>query len=87
MLIKSNDAEGVITKISSKNQITLPVKIVKKLGLTKNQRVRVLILEDGDLKIKILPDPIAAICGIFEGRSGGTKQFLKDRYEDDKYYN
>lgn len=80
------ELEFVITKISSKNQITLPVKMVKKLGLTKNQRVKVLILEDGDLKIQILPDPIAALCGILKGTKLGVKDFLRERYEDDKHY-
>jgi hypothetical protein len=43
ILNKSGELESVITKISSKNQITIPVKIIKQLGIKKNQRVKVLI--------------------------------------------
>ena len=89
ILTNKGELEAVITKISSKNQITIPVKIIKQLGLTKNQRVKVWLNKKAnktEIKIEVLPDPIAALCGIFKGRSGGTEEFLKQRYEDDKNY-
>jgi bifunctional DNA-binding transcriptional regulator/antitoxin component of YhaV-PrlF toxin-antitoxin module len=90
ILSGTGELEAVITKISSKNQITIPVKIIKQLNLTKNQRVKVWLNKKAgktEIKIEILPDPLAAIRGILKGLPGGTKEFLKERYEDDKYYN
>ncbi len=89
ILSSKGEVEAVITKISSKNQITIPVKIIKQLGLTKNQRVKVWLNKKAnktEIKIEILPDPIAKLRGILKGTGLGVKDFLRERYEDDKNY-
>ena len=80
VLNKSGELEYIITKISSKNQITLPVKVIKKLGFQNNQRVKVLISKNGKLQIEMLPDPIAKLRGILKGTNLGVKDFLRERY-------
>jgi bifunctional DNA-binding transcriptional regulator/antitoxin component of YhaV-PrlF toxin-antitoxin module len=88
-LNKFGELESVITKISSKNQITIPVKIIKQLGITKNQRVKVLLSKKQnktEITIEILPDPISRLRGILKGTNLGVRDFLRERYEDDKNY-
>ena len=90
VLNKSGELDGIITKISSKNQFTIPVSVIKQKGLSKNQRVKVIFDKSKSktlFSVEILPDPIAKLRGILKGKPGGVKEFLKDRYEDDKYYN
>jgi bifunctional DNA-binding transcriptional regulator/antitoxin component of YhaV-PrlF toxin-antitoxin module len=89
ILSSTGELEAVITKISSKNQITIPVKIIKQLNLTKNQRVKVWLNKKAgktEIKIEILPDPIAKLRGILKGTNLGVEDFLRERYEDDKNY-
>jgi bifunctional DNA-binding transcriptional regulator/antitoxin component of YhaV-PrlF toxin-antitoxin module len=88
-LINTGELMSVITKISSKNQITLPVAMTNQMGLGKNQRVKVVLdLRNGANKISFetLPDPIARLRGILKGTNFGVKHFLRERYEDDKTY-
>jgi bifunctional DNA-binding transcriptional regulator/antitoxin component of YhaV-PrlF toxin-antitoxin module len=86
---KSGELESVITKISSKNQITIPAQMIKQIGLTKNQRVKVTFNKKANktkMEIEIFPDPFAKLRGILKGTKLGVADFLRERYEDDKNY-
>ena len=45
----------MITTVTGKNQITIPAKLARKLGIQPGQRIDWSIGEDGVLKAKILP--------------------------------
>ncbi len=67
------------TTISSKNQITLPADIVRRLGLKAGDKLAVELI-DGE--VLIVPEPTSWVAwgqGIAAGLYGGTKESV-DRY-------
>ena len=45
----------MITKVTGKNQITIPAEIARKLNIESGQRIDWRIDEDGNLVVKLLP--------------------------------
>lgn len=55
------------TRITSKNQATLPVTALRKAGLKPGDRVRVDAAANGELRITRIADPIARYAGALTG--------------------
>jgi len=55
------------TRITSKNQATIPVSALRKAGLKAGDRVRVDAAANGELRITRAIDPIARYAGALTG--------------------
>lgn len=55
------------TRISSKNQVTLPTEAIRQAGLAVGDRVRVEVRGPGEVVLVRADDPIAAFAGVLTG--------------------
>ncbi len=60
------------TRVSSKNQVTLPVDILRRARLSPGDQLRVGLDATGRLTLTPLVDPILAITGAVPGLAGAT---------------
>jgi AbrB family looped-hinge helix DNA binding protein len=64
-------------KLSSKNQVTIPAKACKVLGLKAGRTFQVVVKED---RIELIPDePISALRGMIKGYSSRLER------DDDRF--
>ncbi len=68
--------ESNSSKVSSQNQITLPVDVRNKLGVNPGDKV-VFIEENGEIIIKSLKDLIYEVVDSFKGFEETEKEFRK----------
>ena len=74
--------ESNSSKVSSQNQITLPVDVRNKLGVSPGDKV-VFIEENGEIIIKSLKDLIYEVVDSFKGFEETEKEFRKGfRFRD-----
>ncbi|MEI6728565.1 MAG: AbrB/MazE/SpoVT family DNA-binding domain-containing protein [bacterium] len=75
-------------KISSKNQITLPVEILNGINLGKGDYVK-LVFDPKKQTVSLIPvaNPIASLKGFLKKTNYSTKQFLDDKKLEEKAYN
>ena len=57
------------SKISSKNQVTLPVQALREAGIAAGDRVRVVAQGRGRLTLTVLDDPLESLIGCAPGVS------------------
>lgn len=60
--------ESGVTTISSKNQITIPVAVLKAAGLTAGDRMQVVGKEDGTLRLVRDIDAVVEFAGALTGK-------------------
>jgi bifunctional DNA-binding transcriptional regulator/antitoxin component of YhaV-PrlF toxin-antitoxin module len=58
------------SRISTKNQVTLPVEALRAAGLQTGDRVRIDALGPGELRVVREPDPLASFAGRLRGLYG-----------------
>ena len=58
------------SRISSKNQVTLPIAALGHAGLRSGDRVRIEALGPGELRLVREPDPVATFAGELRGVYG-----------------
>jgi AbrB family looped-hinge helix DNA binding protein len=68
--------ESNSSRVSSQNQITLPVDVRNKLGVNPGDKV-VFIEENGEIIIKSLKDLIYEVVDSFKGFEETEKEFRK----------
>jgi AbrB family looped-hinge helix DNA binding protein len=68
--------ESNSSRVSSQNQITLPVDVRNKLGVSPGDKV-VFIEENGEIIIKSLKDLIYEVVDSFKGFEETEKEFRK----------
>jgi AbrB family looped-hinge helix DNA binding protein len=68
--------ESNSSRVSSQNQITLPVDVRNKLGVNPGDKV-VFIEENGEIIIKSLTDLIYEVVDSFKGFEETEKEFRK----------
>ena len=56
-----------VTKVSSQNQITIPVDALRSSGIQAGDRLRVSSTEDGRIVLERHTDPVTALAGILTG--------------------
>ena len=56
-----------ITRISSKNQITIPVEALREAGLRPGDRVEVTAADDGRVVLRRADNPFEAFAGALTG--------------------
>jgi bifunctional DNA-binding transcriptional regulator/antitoxin component of YhaV-PrlF toxin-antitoxin module len=71
-----------MTRISSKNQVTLPVAALEEVGLTKGDRVLVEPAGDGELRIRRATMSIEEAFGALTGEY--PSGYLESLDEDDE---
>jgi bifunctional DNA-binding transcriptional regulator/antitoxin component of YhaV-PrlF toxin-antitoxin module len=67
-----------MTRISSKNQVTLPVDALRKAGLKAGAELRVEADGTGRLVLSQADDPIARYAGIFRYPKGYLKKLRSE---------
>jgi len=58
------------SRISAKNQVTLPVEALRAAGLHPGDRVRIDARGPGELRVIVEPDPLASFAGRLSGTFG-----------------
>jgi bifunctional DNA-binding transcriptional regulator/antitoxin component of YhaV-PrlF toxin-antitoxin module len=71
-----------VTRVSSKNQVTLPVAALAAAHLGPGDSIRVEVIADGVLQLVREHDPMAALIGSMPGLSAATNlEALRDEWE------
>ena len=69
------------SRISSKNQVTMPVAVMAAAGLAPGDQVRVEVVGPGELVLRRDPGPVAAFAGALTGVYGpGYLDELRDEW-------
>jgi len=75
-------------KLSSKNQITLPIELSTELNLNKGDYIQLILdSENQTIIIKNAPNPINKLRGILKGFNYSTEQFLEEKKQEEKARN
>ena len=70
-----------VISLSSKNQVSLPVGMLKQLQVTKGAKFMI-SFSNGTLVIEPIKDPIKSLKGILKGR-GSVQEFLDERKKEE----
>ena len=82
MVVKVKVRRKGVTRVSSKNQITLPVAALAAAHLGPGDRIRVEVVADGVLRLVREHDPLAALIGSMPGLSAAVDlDALRDEWE------
>ena len=77
--VKVNRKPG---RLSSKNQITLPVDALKATGIEPGDDLRVEVAGPGELRVVRMDDPVVRFAGSLTGTYGkGYLKGLRDEWE------
>jgi hypothetical protein len=70
-----------VTRVSSKNQITLPVAALAEAHLGPGDSIRVEVIAEGVIQLTREHDPMAALIGSMPGLSAATSlEALRDEW-------
>jgi bifunctional DNA-binding transcriptional regulator/antitoxin component of YhaV-PrlF toxin-antitoxin module len=82
MVAKVKARRRGVTRVSSKNQVTLPVAALAEAHLGPGDSIRVEVVADGVLRLVREHDPIAALIGAVPGLSAAANlEALRDEWE------
>lgn len=82
MVTKVKARRRGVTRVSSKNQITLPVAALAQAHLGPGDRVRVEFVQDGVLRLVRDDDPLAELIGAIPGISAAADlEAMRDEWE------
>lgn len=71
-----------VTRVSSKNQVTLPVAALAAAHLGPGDSVRVEVVSDGVIRLVREHDPLAALIGAIPGISAAADlEAMRDEWE------
>ena len=70
-----------VISLSSKNQVSLPVDMLKQLQVTKGTKLMI-SFSNGTLVIEPIKDPIKSLKGILKGK-GSVQKFLDERKREE----
>jgi bifunctional DNA-binding transcriptional regulator/antitoxin component of YhaV-PrlF toxin-antitoxin module len=80
MATKVKDRRGV-TRVSRKNQVTLPVAALRQAHVQPGDELRVTVDEQGRLVLTPVEDPLEALIGSVPGLSAATDlEALRDEW-------
>ena len=65
--IKTRRGRTTTTRLSSKNQVTLPVEIIRKAGFKVGQSINCRVTEDGKIELSPPENPIMSLIGAGKG--------------------
>lgn len=64
---KTRKGRTTTTRLSAKNQITLPVDVIRKAGFKVGDTINCRVNEDGKIELSPLENPILKLAGIATG--------------------
>ncbi len=65
--VKTRRGRTTTTRLSSKNQVTLPVEIIRKAGFRVGQTINCRVTEDGKIELSPPENPIMSLFGAGNG--------------------
>lgn len=65
--IKTRKGRTTTTRLSSKNQVTLPVEIIRKAGFKVGDSINCTVNEQGKIELSIPANPMLQFAGMFSG--------------------
>ena len=65
--VKTRKGRTTTTRLSSKNQVTLPVEIIRKAGFKVGQSINCRVTEDGKIELSPPENPIMGLIGAGKG--------------------
>lgn len=68
------------SRVSSKNQVTIPVDILRKVGLKEGDEVEFSVNENGKLEVVPVKNPLDNVIGLFD-RLGVEVDYEKEHEE------
>ncbi|MBX3068977.1 MAG: AbrB/MazE/SpoVT family DNA-binding domain-containing protein [Thermomicrobiales bacterium] len=71
----------IVTKLSSKNQVTLPAEARKALGVGAHDRVAFVVEEDGSVQVRRPKYTIRSLVGSFPAMPGASDDLRHEIYE------
>lgn len=66
-LVRTRKGRTTTTRLSSKNQVTLPVEIIRKAGFKVGHTINCRVTEDGKVELSYPENPIMSLFGAGNG--------------------
>ena len=66
-VVKTRKGRTTTTRLSSKNQVTLPVEIIRKAGFKVGDTINCRVTEDGKIELAPPENPMMQFAGMFTG--------------------
>ena len=66
-VVKTRKGRTTTTRLSSKNQVTLPVEIIRKAGFKVGDTINCRVTEDGKIELSPPENPIMSLIGAGKG--------------------
>lgn len=66
-IVKTRKGRTTTTRLSSKNQVTLPVEIIRKAGFKVGDTINCTVNKDGKIELSPPENPMLQFAGMFTG--------------------
>lgn len=67
LVVKPRKGRTTTTRLSSKNQVTLPVDIIRKAGFKVGDTINCTVTKDGKIELSPVENPIMSLIGAGDG--------------------